>query len=59
MTEDRETELLRKIPMLTCTGELDGFRDYLQGQGEALTGRLMAALGEMEGKLKPKQKRRK
>ena len=44
MTEAREAELLRAVPTLRCTAELDGFRAQLRDQGETPTAALYQAL---------------
>lgn len=44
MTETRERELLRAVPTLRCTAELDGFRAQLRDQGETPTAALYQAL---------------
>lgn len=44
MTETREAELLRAVPTLRCTAELDGFRAQLRDQGETPTAALHQAL---------------
>ena len=44
MTEARERELLRAVPTLRCTAELDGFRAQLREQGETTTAALYQAL---------------
>lgn len=44
MTEERERELLGKVPTLRCKDELTGFRDQMRDQGEEPTSALYAAL---------------
>jgi len=44
MGEAREAELLRAVPTLRCTAELDGFRAQLRDQGETPTAALYQAL---------------
>lgn len=44
MSEAREAELLRAVPRLRCTAELDGFRAQLRDQGETPTAALYQAL---------------
>ncbi len=44
MTEAREAELLRAVPTLRCTAELDGFCAQLRDQGETPTAALYQAL---------------
>mgnify|MGYP000920928082 CR=1 FL=1 len=43
MDETRERELLRAVPTLRCTAELDGFRAQLRDQGETPTAALYQA----------------
>ena len=51
MTEEREAELLRKVPSLRDKGQVKGFRKYLVDEGEIETGRLKAALDQQERKV--------
>lgn len=44
MTEERERELLGKVPTLRCKDELAGFRDQMRDQGEEPTSALFKAL---------------
>ena len=44
MDEARERELLRAVPTLRCTAELDGFRAQLRDQGETPTAALYQAI---------------
>ena len=44
ISETREAELLRAVPTLRCTAELDGFRAQLRDQGETPTAALYQAL---------------
>lgn len=44
ISEAREAELLRAVPTLRCTAELDGFRAQLRDQGETPTAALYQAL---------------
>jgi len=44
ISEARERELLRAVPTLRCTAELDGFRAQLRDQGETPTAALYQAL---------------
>jgi len=44
ISETREAELLRAVPTLRCTAELDGFRAQLRDQGETPTAALYKAL---------------
>ena len=44
ISEAREAELLRAVPTLRCTAELDGFRAQLRDQGETPTAALSQAL---------------
>lgn len=44
MTEDRERELLRQVPTLRSTEEMDGFLAQLAAQGETPTAGLYQAL---------------
>mgnify|MGYP000856254233 CR=1 FL=1 len=52
ISEAREAELLRAVPTLRCTAELDGFRAQLRDQGETPTAALEAALVRQAEKLK-------
>ncbi len=44
MTAEREAELLRAIPTLRCTGQIDGFRAQLREQAETPTAALYQAM---------------
>ena len=44
ISEAREAELLRAVPTLRCTAELDGFRAQMRDQGETPTAALYQAL---------------
>ena len=44
ISEAREAELLRAVPTLRCTAELDGFRAQMRDQGETPTAALYQAI---------------
>ena len=52
MTEDRERELLRQVPTLRSTEEMDGFRAQLAAQGETPTAGLYAALMQQSERIR-------
>ena len=52
MTEDRERELLRQVPTLRSTEEMDGFRAQLTAQGETPSAALYQALMAQSERLK-------
>lgn len=52
ISEAREAELLRAVPRLHCTGEIEGFRAQLAEHGEKPTGAVEAALVRQAEKLK-------
>ena len=48
MTEEREAELLLKVPTLRCPKEIQGFRGWLTENGEPPSSTLYSALLERE-----------
>lgn len=52
MNQDRERELLRQVPTLRGTEEMDGFRAQLAAQGETPTAGLYAALMQKSERLR-------
>lgn len=46
MTEDRERELLRHVPTINCTEEMDNFREGIRSTDGEMTATLFQALME-------------